>query len=77
MCELIVLHPFNELNGRTIRLFFDMIAVYNGYEYINYGNISNRKDNKFITASKHCMGQDCKPMEKIVLEGLKKAKVLE
>ena len=74
MCELIALHPFNELNGRTIRLFFDMIAVYNGYEYINYDNISAREDNKFIQASKHCMNKDCKPMERIILKGLKKAK---
>ncbi|OIP80376.1 cell filamentation protein Fic [Candidatus Peregrinibacteria bacterium CG10_big_fil_rev_8_21_14_0_10_44_7] len=74
MCELIALHPFNELNGRTIRLFFDMIAVYNGYEYINYDNISARADNKFIQASKRCMHKDCKPMEEIILKGLKKAK---
>lgn len=72
MCELIVLHPFFELNGRTIRLFFDMIAVYNGYEYIGYENIGNRKNNAFIQASKYCMGCDCKPMNKIILRGLKK-----
>lgn len=35
MCELTALHPFFELNGRTIRLFFDMIVTYNGYEYID------------------------------------------
>ncbi len=36
MCELIALHPFYELNGRIIRLFFDMIVTFNGYEYIDY-----------------------------------------
>lgn len=71
MCELVALHPFFELNGRTVRLFFDMITVYNGYEYISYENISNRKDNAFIKASKHCMSNDCKLMEKIILKGLK------
>ena len=35
-CELIALHPFYELNGRITRLFFDLIAVYNGYEPIYY-----------------------------------------
>ncbi|MFA6305702.1 MAG: Fic family protein [Candidatus Gracilibacteria bacterium] len=70
MCELIALHPFFELNGRTIRLFFDMIAVYNGYEYINYGDTGNKKDNVFIQASKCCMDGDCKPMKMIVLNGL-------
>lgn len=74
MCELVVLHPFFELNGRTIRLFFDMIAIYNGYEYIDYGNISNSKNNAFIQASKYCMNGDCTPMEKIILNGLEKSK---
>lgn len=32
ICELNVLHPFNEGNGRALRLFFDMIVTYNGYE---------------------------------------------
>lgn len=73
MCELIALHPFFELNGRTIRLFFDMIAVYNGYEYISYENIGNKEDNAFIQASKYCMGGECEPMEKIILKGLKKS----
>jgi len=73
MCELIALHPFFELNGRTIRLFFDMISVYNGYDYINYGDISSRKDNAFIKASKNCMINDCTLMEKIILNGLKKS----
>lgn len=74
MCELVALHPFFELNGRTIRLFFDMITVYNGYEYISYENIINRKDNAFIKASKYCMHGDCKPMGKIILKGLRRAK---
>ena len=34
--ELIALHPFYELNGRITRLFFDLIAVYNGYEPVDY-----------------------------------------
>ncbi|MBT3864827.1 cell filamentation protein Fic [Candidatus Peregrinibacteria bacterium] len=71
MCELIALHPFFELNGRVTRLFFDMVAVYNGYNYIDYGDISSRKDNAFIQASKHCMNGDCVAMEKIVVNGLK------
>lgn len=72
MCELIALHPFFELNGRTIRLFFDMITIYNGYEYISYKNIDNKKNNVFIKASKYCMNCDCNPMKKIILKGLKK-----
>ncbi|NOZ46384.1 MAG: cell filamentation protein Fic [Chlorobi bacterium] len=76
MCELIALHPFFEVNGRITRLFFDMIATYNGYEYINYQNtltdIKNG-ENKFIKASIECMIGNENEMFQIILNGLKKA----
>ncbi len=76
MCELIALHPFFELNGRITRLFFDMIATYNGYEYINYQNtltdIKNG-ENKFIKASIECMIGNENEIFQIILNGLKKA----
>lgn len=71
MCELIVLHPFNEGNGRSLRLFFDMIVTYNGYDYIDYANTLN--DDAFITASIDCMETDCLKMEEIILDGLSKS----
>ena len=75
MCELIALHPFFELNGRIIRLFFDMIATYNGYEYIDYyaALVIEKEDNKFIKASIDCMGGNGEEMFQIILNGLKKA----
>ncbi len=48
--ELIALHPFYELNGRIVRLFFDMIALYNGYEAIDYGD-----PEEYIEASIACV----------------------
>ena len=71
MCELIVLHPFSEGNGRSIRLFFDMICTYNGYDYINYKD--TLKDNKYISASINCMDTNCENMEKIIKNGLNKS----
>lgn len=71
MCELIVLHPFNEGNGRSLRLFFDMIVTYNGYEYIDYA--STLDDETFITASIDCMEANCSKMETIIMAGLKKS----
>lgn len=75
MCELIALHPFFELNGRITRLFFDMIATYNGYEYIDYYDalVIEEEDNKFIKASIDCMGGSGEKMFQIILNGLKKA----
>ena len=68
MCELIVLHPFNEGNGRTIRLFFDMICTYNGYEYIDYKDTLG--DDEYILASIDCMSTDCERMINILDRGL-------
>ncbi len=70
-CELIVLHPFNEGNGRALRLFIDMIATFNGYEYIDYADAL--ADNAYITASIDCMETNCTKMNEIILAGLKKA----
>lgn len=68
LCELNVLHPFNEGNGRTLRLFFDMIVTFNGYEYINYED--TLKNNDYIKASIDCMFADCEKMKVILKKGL-------
>ena len=70
MCEIIVLHPFNEGNGRAIRLFFDMICTYNGYDYIDYQQTLKNSD--YILASIDCMSADCDKMIKILEKGLSK-----
>jgi len=69
-CELIALHPFYELNGRITRLFFDMIALFNGYKYIDYSTITPKE---YIDAAIECVQfADSDNMEKIILDGLKK-----
>lgn len=75
MCELIALHPFYELNGRINRLFFDMIATYNGFEYIDYQEVlvTDQDENDFISASKDCMLCDEKKMYEIIFKGLIKS----
>ena len=67
--ELIALHPFYELNGRTLRLFFDLLSVFNGYKPIDYsGSIEN---GKYIEASIDCVQYaDTTKMEEIILNGL-------
>ena len=67
--ELIALHPFYELNGRILRLFIDMICLYNGYNFIDYS--TSIENNAYIEASILCVQYaDSSKMEEIIESGL-------
>ena len=76
-CELIALHPFYELNGRITRLFFDLIAVFNGYDPIDYSHaihLADKNTSSYIQASIECVQQaNNTPLRQIIFEGLKKS----
>lgn len=76
-CELIALHPFYELNGRITRLFFDLIAIVNGYDPIDYSptlKATADKTNAYIQASIACVrAADKSMLRQIILDGLNKA----
>lgn len=63
-CELNAIHPFREGNGRSIRLFLDLLAVNAGFELIDFAAVS--KD-IYIDACIHGMKKDYEPMERILL----------
>ena len=69
--ELIALHPFYEVNGRILRLFFDMLCIYNDYDTIDYtDSIAN---GKYIQASiESVQYADTTKLEEIIFNGLKK-----
>jgi len=67
-CELITIHPFYEINGRVIRLFIDLLCVYNGYNTIDYSNIS--KENYIECAIKCVQEVDFSCFEEIIRAGL-------
>jgi cell filamentation protein len=72
--ELIALHPFYELNGRITRLFFDLIAMANGYGPINYERALRddpEVDNNYIRASINCVQRaDHALLRELILAGL-------
>lgn len=72
--ELIALHPFHELNGRITRLFFDLIAIHNGYAPIDYGQglrDDPEVDNNYIRASIDCVQRaDHALLRELVYAGL-------
>lgn len=67
--ELNVLHPFREGNGRTIRLFLDLMAAQVGYNLIEWDKVSHEK---YIEACKLGMLSEHVAMEKIIGRGLGK-----
>jgi cell filamentation protein len=68
-CELNVIHPFREGNGRTLRLFLDLLAMNAEYEAVDFKKIP---DEEFINACKHGMLQYYLPMEGLYLKLLRK-----
>lgn len=72
--ELIALHPFFELNGRITRLFFDLIAIYNGYGPIDYGRSLTADEgagNNYIRASiLSVQHADHSLLTRLILQGL-------
>ena len=67
--ELIALHPFYELNGRTLRLFFDLLCIFNNYKPIDY--TKSIENGKYIEASIDCVQYaDNTKMYDIVFNGL-------
>ena len=69
-CELNVIHPFREGNGRTVRLFLDLLAVYAGYEAVDFTKVS---DADYFDACRRGMIQDYGPMESLYRKLLQKA----
>ena len=78
-CELIALHPFYEINGRVTRLFFDLIAIANGYDPLDYEATlaTHEKPNLYIQASIDCVQfADSRKLHNIILNGLQKRETL-
>ncbi len=65
--EFNALHPFREGNGRTIRLFLDLMAAQAGYKLIDWGTTSTKK---YIQACMQGMLGEHRAMERIVASGL-------
>jgi cell filamentation protein len=68
-CEFNAIHPFREGNGRTIRLFLDLLMLNNGYSLIDFGKTSKKT---YIEACIAGMDQDYSKMKSVIYKGLRK-----
>lgn len=68
-CEFNAIHPFREGNGRTIRLFLDLIAVDLNFSPIDFSKTENHR---YIKACMAGMTKDYELMTDVIEKGLKK-----
>lgn len=68
-CEFNAIHPFREGNGRTIRLFLDLIAAQAEYDFIDYSKSTLKE---YMQACIDGMKMEYTRMEKVMYKGLKK-----
>ena len=70
--EINVIHPFREGNGRTIRLFVDLLAASVGYNPVDWGKQSQKM---YIKACIKGMAQEYGGMERLIFAGLAKKNI--
>lgn len=63
--ELLYIHPFREGNGRTARLFADLIALKGDMERFNFEDISEKRMPEYISAVQSAAEQNYEPMIKL------------
>lgn len=69
--ELLFIHPFREGNGRTARLFADLIALKRGFDRFNFEKITEEKMPEYIAAVQAAADKDYQPMN-YIFRSLKK-----
>lgn len=60
--EFLFIHPFREGNGRTARLFVDLIAMKNGFERFNFEKITEKSMPEYIAAVQAAPDKNYEPM---------------
>ncbi len=66
--ELIHIHPFREGNGRTARIFANLIAVRAGYDRLNFENFRRDYYDRYIKALNKGDDKDYSEMIEIIRE---------
>jgi len=63
--ELLFIHPFREGNGRTARLFSNLIALKHGFERFHFDEIKESRKNEYIKAVQSAAEKNYEPMKKL------------
>lgn len=61
-CELVLIHPFREGNGRLSRLLSQLMALQAGLPLLNFSVIKGKQREAYFAAVRAGMGRDYAPM---------------
>lgn len=64
-CELVLIHPFREGNGRLSRLLSQLMALQAGLPLLNFSVIKGKQRETYSAAVREGMGRDYAPMIEI------------
>ncbi len=64
-CELVLIHPFREGNGRLSRLLSQLMALQAGLPLLNFSVIKGKQREAYFAAVQAGMGRDYAPMVEI------------
>lgn len=64
-CELVLVHPFREGNGRLSRLLATLMVLQAGLPLLDFSGISGRKKEAYFAAVQAGLARDYAPMEKV------------
>lgn len=64
-CELVLIHPFREGNGRVSRLLSTLMALQAGLPLLNFSVIKGKQREAYFAAVQTGMGRNYKPMQEI------------
>ncbi len=64
-CELVLIHPFREGNGRLARLLATLMALQAGLPLLDFSGIQGKKRDDYFAAVQAGMGRDYAPMRAV------------
>ena len=64
-CELVLIHPFREGNGRVSRLLSTLMALQAGLPLLNFSGITGKQRQAYFAAVRAGMGRNYAPMVEI------------
>lgn len=64
-CELVLIHPYREGNGRTSRLLATLMALQAGLPLLDFSGITAKQKQAYFKAVQAGLGRDYEPMKNI------------